>query len=159
LKAFGDFATHEGNSENEITPTEDGILPIESLIPHNGRSKLEDHILFFAGSRVVQTALRQYLLETGKDELHAQHSTMQQAARYDTGRLKQQFMEGVRLVLEASGDRRLEVMHWMLGRLWEDRAEVTGVEIVEWFFVEAEHVIMEADEDEAKEVERIFGSQ
>ncbi len=126
------------------------------MIAHNGRSKLEDDILFFAGSRAVQLALRQYL--TGKDESTAQHSTMQQAASNGKGRLKQAFMDGVRLVFEASGDRRLEVMHWMLGRLWEDREEVTDVEIVEWFFVEAEHVIVEADEDVAKEVERIFGS-
>jgi hypothetical protein len=104
-------------------------------------------------------ALRQYLLETGKDELNAQQSTMQQAARYGTGRLKQEFMEGVRIVLEASGDRRLEVMHWMFGRLWEDREEVTDIEIVEWFFVEAEHVILEADDHEAEEIERIFGSR
>jgi hypothetical protein len=129
------------------------------LISHNSRSKLEDHILSFAGSRVVQLALRQYLLGTGKNESTALHCTLQQAARNGKGSLKQEFMEGVRIVLAASGDRRLEVMHWMLGRLWEDREEVTDVEIVEWFFVEAEHVILEADEDEAKGVERIFGSR
>ena len=61
-------------------------------------------------------------------------------------------------MLEASGDRRLEVMHWMLGRLWEDREEVTDVEIVEWYFSEAQHMVLEADEDEAKEVDHIFGS-
>ena len=75
------------------------------------------------------------------------------------GRLKQEFMKGIWIVLEASGDRRLEVMHWMLGSLWEDREEVTDVEIVEWFFVEAEHVILEGEEDQAKEVGRIFGSR
>jgi hypothetical protein len=40
--------------------------------------------------------------------------------------------------------------------LWK---EATGADVVEWFFMEAENQVLEADEDEAEEVRRIFGSR
>jgi hypothetical protein len=126
------------------------------LVSRNGRPKLERDILSIAGSKEVQVALQQHLIETGKDEPNAQRSAVQRAAGKGREALKQAFMEGVRILLDASCDCRLEVTHWMIGRLYE---EATSADVVEWFFTEAENQVLEADEDEAKEVERVFGSR
>ena len=104
----------------------------------------------------MQVALRQHLIETGKDEPNAQRSTIQRAAGKVGESLKQAFVEGIRVLLDDSCDRRLEVTHWMVQRL---REEATSVDLVEWFFREAESQVLEADESEAKEVERMFGSR
>jgi hypothetical protein len=122
----------------------------------NGRSKLEQEILSIARSKEVQVALLQHLIETVRDGRNARSSTILQAAGKCREALKQTFVEGVRRLLEVSCDRRLEVTHWMVVVLWK---EATGADVVEWFFMEAENQVLEADEDEAEEVRRIFGSR
>ena len=104
----------------------------------------------------MQVALRQYLIETGKSEPNASSSTIRQAGGKGREALKQAFVEGVRMLLEISGDRRLEVTHWMIEVRWK---EAMGADMVEYFFIEAENQMLEAEEDEAKAVERMFGSR
>lgn len=61
------------------------------------------------------------------------------------------------MLVEAWSDRRLETSHWMLGMLWEDREEIVGRDLVEWFFEEASLQVSEMEEDAAMEVRRRFG--
>lgn len=104
----------------------------------------------------MQVALREHLIETGEDEHNARSSCIRQAVGKDREVLKQTFVEGIRMLLVSSCDCRLEVTHWMVEALWK---EGTGPELVEWFFMEAENQVLEVDEGEAKDVERMFGSR
>ena len=139
------------------------MLPADSLVAVHGREKLENDILFVAGSREVQNALQQYLPASGKSQSTASSSAascrIAQAAKKGKECMREEFMEGVRMMIEASCDRRLEMSHWMLGMLWEDREEVSGLDLVEWFFEEARLQVSEMEEADAIEIQIKFGSR
>lgn len=116
-------------------------------------------MLFVARSRVVQEALQLYLLEKGEDNSIFAQCTVAQAVHGGKQWLRKVFVEGVSILVEGSCDRRLETSHWVMGMLWEDREESNGMEMVEWFFEEARQQVLEMEEDDAKEVARMFGSQ
>jgi hypothetical protein len=117
--------------------------------------------LFVAGSREAQNALQQYLLASGKSQSNAPSSaascTIAQAANKGKECMREEFVDGVRMIVEASCDRRLEMSHWMLGMLWEDRAEVSGLDLVEWFFEEARLQVSEMEAADATEIQSKFG--
>ena len=138
------------------------MLPADSLVAVHGREKLENDILFVAMSRVVQMALMQYLQQAicgGPPSIasSAARCRIAKAAKQGKEWAQAEFVSGVRMMIEASCDRRLEVSHWMLGMLWEDREEASGWDLVEWFFEEATQLALEVHEDEAMELERVFG--
>lgn len=68
--------------------------------------------------------------------------------------LKREFDRGVRAILNASSDKRLETSHWMLSKIQKTEE---WDEVVEWFFEEAGHQSSEADVADAKVIASIFG--
>ena len=142
-------------SEEVVAPTEDAKLPTESLISHNGRQKLENEVMKIATSRDVQSILRHCLLDPGKNTHSAKRGSIYLAANKGREVLRLVFEEGVRRIVQASCDRRLEVMHWMVDKAQQE----SSMAVVEFLLLEAEHQIGEAEENEAKELVRLFGSR
>ena len=65
-----------------------------------------------------------------------------------------EFEKGMKAILKASCDRRIETLHEVLSRL---QKEGTASEIVDWLFIEAEHQSEEADVEYAELISNIFG--
>ena len=132
------------------------MLPADSLIGVHGREKLENDILFVAKSREVQNALRQHLRVTSSSASMAVSCRLVQAAIKNEVWIGQKFVEGVSIMIEASCDRRLETSHWVIGMLWEDREEISGFELLEWFYQEARYQVLEVEDDKAEKLKCIF---
>ncbi|KAK3714727.1 hypothetical protein LTR37_007707 [Vermiconidia calcicola] len=144
-----DWAT-KFESYAETADGNEDALPSETTEEQGDREKLEADILAIAAEEDVQTALQKLLLSTPAE---GELSILQEAA----GRrqeLKRQFLRGVQAILDASGDRRLEASHDMVSRL---REEDNAFDVVGWFFMEAGHQRMEADDEQIKLLARIFG--
>ena len=132
------------------------MLPADSLIGVHGREKLENDILFVAKSREVQNALRQHLRVISSSASMAVSCRLVQAVIKDKLWIGQKFVEGVSIMIEASCDRRLETSHWVVGMLWEDREEISGFELLEWFYQEARYQVLEVEDDQAEKLKCIF---
>lgn len=139
-----------GRSEFETLAEDDRRMPIGSSIDVHGRSKLESDIVDIATGEGVQTALRQMLSTSNTKE---NHFTLQMAARRPAY-LRAEFKRGVQLMLSISCDKRLEISHWKVSQL---HVEEGAGDVVEWFFTEAAYLSIEADDEDAELVERIFG--
>ncbi|KAK3709284.1 hypothetical protein LTR37_011022 [Vermiconidia calcicola] len=140
-----DWAT-KFESYAETADGNEGTLPSDTTEIGCDREKLEADILAIAAEEDVQTALQKLLLSTPA-EGDSQFCKKQLE-------LKRQFLRGVQAILDASGDRRLETSHDMVSRL---REEESALDVVEWFFTEAEHQRKEADDAQVELLASIFG--
>ena len=127
----------------------------DSRIENVDREQLEADIIAIAATQEVQDALEEWagLMAGEYNYPEAPPSTIQDAAQNPEER-KREFERGVKAILSASSDMRLQTFHWMLCE--EQKAGNSG-DIVECFFFEAEHQTTEAEEEEAEVIARIFG--
>jgi hypothetical protein len=131
------------------------LSPEENSDEDCSRARLEADVLAIAANGKVVVALQQ-LLSTSASSSSGDHGTLQQAAKGSRSRLRSAFSRGVRALLSASGDKRLEVSHWTVHRLWSE-GDVS--ELVAWFFREAQCLAQEADEVESRVLAEIFGME
>ena len=143
-------SANESGSEFEDTAGADHVLPFESLIDVSGRKKLESDVLAIAVSSNVQMALK----EVFSMQLLNENQSGIQAAAKSPQALKRVFEYGVRALLNASCDRRLEISHWTVSTL---QREGKASDIMEWFFIEAESQMLEAGDEDVELIGRIFG--
>lgn len=115
---------------------------------------METDILTVAASSDVQDVLQIYAITLDSNG-HAARSSSIAAAAESPGKLHQEFDRGLKAILSASCDKRLETFHWMVMRF---RQEGTATEIVDCFFTEAECQKNEAEGDDKEIIEEVFGA-
>ena len=131
----------------------DCIFEGESSVGNGGREQLEADILMVAALRNVQDALRIHVATLASDHEPVRSSRIVAAALKPEA-LMRELHRGLKAIINASCDRRLEVFHWMVMRLYN---EGTAADIIDWFLLEAERQKNEAEGEEKEIVEDVFG--
>ena len=121
-----------------------------------GRPCLETSTMAILTSSNVLKALQSHFNDFTRNLLlrsNDRPSALQTSA-YRLDKLRQCQVQGVKMLVSASCDKRLETSQWTLKRLESDD---DMEEIVEWLFVEARSLKAEAEQDAAEVIGRFFG--
>jgi len=115
--------------------------------------ELEKSLLAIASKSAVAAELHRLL--SAAEELPREERGSIHGVAGSKKAVRAELRKGVRALMEAMGDKRLEVSEVMVQSLWSE-TDVKG--LVEWFFREAAHLAQKVEGEEAEKIEGVFGA-